>query len=423
MAVSQSEGSRPRIHEPFDTTKQQIRLLWFDNISDRKDYAAETGSNHEPKVDVAGASKGAELDQYANEPQTAELNEGHEVPSVRLATFDLDDGPPYAALSYTWRKGGGQRQILLEGEVFTVGENLFEALRALRSHVKNGVDLCIPGLESCAIKWIWIDALCIDQENVQERNHQVTQMSAIYSGAEGVIAWLGIECTDAVRDVSCGTAHAMTTTRDDSNEEYPLCFPYGCTRICQADYWARVWIVQEFELAKEVCFAAGPHLLRLDDLQLFLESIEFALYLIRRSDAPMLLKSIRDRVSLRRLLRGQSLEALLLRCRHLQSHDPLDTIYGLLGLAGSVTGVGGVAGDAGELPEVDYSLSPLELILTLDDLGLKRGHLPVALRQAANVSPWRVHKSLRIRKHRVSKHSRSSPHLYTQPPLKKTRLS
>lgn len=37
----------------------------------------------------------------------------------------------------------------------------------------------------------WIDALCIDQENLAERNHQVTQMGKIYASAYRVVSWLG----------------------------------------------------------------------------------------------------------------------------------------------------------------------------------------------------------------------------------------
>jgi hypothetical protein len=42
-----------------------------------------------------------------------------------------------------------------------------------------------------ADKLLWIDALCIDQENVIERNHQVQQMGEIFSRASNVLAWLG----------------------------------------------------------------------------------------------------------------------------------------------------------------------------------------------------------------------------------------
>jgi Heterokaryon incompatibility protein (HET) len=37
----------------------------------------------------------------------------------------------------------------------------------------------------------WIDALCINQEDVSERNHQVRMIGKIYSQAQGIVAWLG----------------------------------------------------------------------------------------------------------------------------------------------------------------------------------------------------------------------------------------
>jgi hypothetical protein len=40
-------------------------------------------------------------------------------------------------------------------------------------------------------KWLWIDALCIDQSDAQERTHQVEIMSEIFGRADSVISWLG----------------------------------------------------------------------------------------------------------------------------------------------------------------------------------------------------------------------------------------
>jgi hypothetical protein len=109
--------------------------------------------------------------------------------------------PRYEALSYTW--GDNEicefAQVQIEGsqassESFaTLGlrSNLASALRYLRYPDETRI--------------LWIDAICINQEHIEERNEQVKRMTNIYSLAYGVIAWLGKE-TD-------NSQHALTTLR------------------------------------------------------------------------------------------------------------------------------------------------------------------------------------------------------------------
>lgn len=62
-----------------------------------------------------------------------------------------------------------------------IGVNLDCALRHIRIHAPKGL-------------WIWIDALCINQDDITERNHQVALMAGIYSPAGQVVIWLGPKC-------------------------------------------------------------------------------------------------------------------------------------------------------------------------------------------------------------------------------------
>lgn len=92
------------------------------------------------------------------------------------------------ALSYTWgpayvRSSEEQAamnsplSILCDGFEVPVTENLFDALSQLR--------------QISDIKLIWIDAICINQESLEERSLQVLLMGSIYSKAQHVIIWLG----------------------------------------------------------------------------------------------------------------------------------------------------------------------------------------------------------------------------------------
>ena len=90
----------------------------------------------------------------------------------------------YTCLSYAWGEPNPKHLLLINGQQFYVQKNLFGFLENTRGQTK------YKHVE------YWIDALCIDQSNVAERNHQVAQMGMIYSKARYVIAWLGpLDCT------------------------------------------------------------------------------------------------------------------------------------------------------------------------------------------------------------------------------------
>ncbi len=98
-----------------------------------------------------------------------------------LAHVAFGDNPEYKALSYAWGDGTVKRTILLNGTKFEVGNNLAAALVNIR------------GLESAGEmpQAIWIDAICINQSDLEERGRQVRLMPNIYARAERVLVWLG----------------------------------------------------------------------------------------------------------------------------------------------------------------------------------------------------------------------------------------
>lgn len=112
--------------------------------------------------------------------------------SVRceMRCFQLDSAPEYAALSYHWglewglwgaQHFAGQYVIVNNHHMF-VRYNLYQFFQQQR---KSGYSV-----------WLWIDALCIDQENVGERNHQVGIMRDIYRQV----------CSLATSKISCDRA-------------------------------------------------------------------------------------------------------------------------------------------------------------------------------------------------------------------------
>ena len=89
----------------------------------------------------------------------------------------MGDKPKYKAISYAWGDPVFPRTLQLPGGQLRITESLFGALKRFRS-------------ESESVR-LWADAVCINQDGILEKNHQVTVMYQIYERAEEVLVWLG----------------------------------------------------------------------------------------------------------------------------------------------------------------------------------------------------------------------------------------
>ena len=117
--------------------------------------------------------------------------EDQEQPLLRgmLSHTKLDDGPDFECLSYTWGARFVSRFISIHGYRVSIGENLADALYALRRH-------------SCGRRLLWIDAICINQSDAAERGQQVSIMYDIFSQASRVNVYLGTGTARTERGLS-----------------------------------------------------------------------------------------------------------------------------------------------------------------------------------------------------------------------------
>jgi hypothetical protein len=101
-----------------------------------------------------------------------------------LSFPSVDEANEYEALSYAWGtfEESELLPINLDGKDEFITPNLHLALANLRHKDRQRI--------------LWIDAVCIDQSNLSERNHQVSLMSSIYDNASLVVLWLGELTTD-----------------------------------------------------------------------------------------------------------------------------------------------------------------------------------------------------------------------------------
>lgn len=165
---------------------------------------------------------------------------------LRLLVFTKETAPKYIALSYVW---GGRtirtpaRSVVVNGHELEITKNLSSFLLMLRHDRRKTI-------AKAGARWFFADQISMDQENISERNHQVSLMGDIYSGAYIVFAWLGHDrCLWSIHE----QAFTKVTPSDCNGPgRESLIFALRC--LVLAKYWKRLWVVQELFLAKEIVF-------------------------------------------------------------------------------------------------------------------------------------------------------------------------
>jgi hypothetical protein len=160
--------------------------------------------------------------------------------------MQLDNTNPYEALSYVWGSEADAETLLLCRHEFHVTQNLHSALLALRQPSKD--------------RMLWIDALCINQGNDDEKGTQIPLMGDIYKRAKQVIAWLGSPTNDMMPglrwlgDVAEAGDIKSCFPKHDSFDDARL----GVQLLLSCDYWNRAWVVQEMAFANPFHLQCGP---------------------------------------------------------------------------------------------------------------------------------------------------------------------
>jgi hypothetical protein len=205
---------------------------------------------------------------------------------IRCELEEASISGAYEALSYLWGDPNHTSPISLNGSTFEITKNLECALRHLRCKESS--------------RCLWVDAVCINQRNKDEKSKQVRRMGEIYSQATKVYAWLGepdpqIDCVFTVlqefknrkkqetcpadfddaeqlsfyRQLFCDTYQSVAgalperSDLDDGqlHEEINWLRP-----LYVKPYWRRVWIVQELVLAKAVVVCCGGKSIDFEDI-------------------------------------------------------------------------------------------------------------------------------------------------------------
>lgn len=177
--------------------------------------------------------------------------------SGTLTTVSLDHSPTYDALSYVWGVSEPPGSIRVDGIELRLTPNLAASLRRLISH-------------DHALNPIWIDAICINQGDFEERASQVSLMGRVFRHATNVFMWLGEGddlsdwAIDRMNDAGFHSSLStlMKTSRMPTIEEMKL----GIVRaynLEQREYWSRAWILQEVVLSEDPIITCGHRRIQL----------------------------------------------------------------------------------------------------------------------------------------------------------------
>ncbi|RDK39324.1 HET-domain-containing protein [Aspergillus phoenicis ATCC 13157] len=160
----------------------------------------------------------------------------------KLFIYDLmsDSGADshlYEALSYVWGSNMRSRTIKVNNCEFPVTENLYLALLRLRNRQLERI--------------LWVDAICINQDDLDEKSEQIPLMRTIYAQAQHVTVWLGEAYEDG--DKALEKLQSLAEGQDIDIE--------GCEKLCmdlfRRAWFRRIWVLQEVGVARFIYIMCG----------------------------------------------------------------------------------------------------------------------------------------------------------------------
>ena len=173
----------------------------------------------------------------------------------------LDDKTVYRALSYEWGPPKPTQDLIVNQKILSVRKNLHDFLESLYAY-HGGAD---------TTAYFWSDAICIRQDDTEEKNHQVGQMARVYESTIEALAWLGQSESTYIGKLFEALQRGCTTVVEeygldvvlhhDDEDLWRVSFEEiwcdadlhdAFIELCFRSYWKRLWIVQELTLAPRV---------------------------------------------------------------------------------------------------------------------------------------------------------------------------
>jgi AAA+ superfamily predicted ATPase len=292
-----------------------------------------------------GLSSDAIPEQIDRDHVRSAVNKAYDLPLEDLEGLeDRYTWGDFIALSYVWGSPTETRDILVNGHTVKVTTNLHAALLKLKASFE---------VVERRLK-VWVDAVCINQADMDERSREVKKMDMIYSEALAVRCWLGtpsqkvsnnlplvqsllsINPLDAISDIKSDGGRILGDRRDAGQ------LGGVAIAVMLEPYWERLWIMQEIALAPSLTFWYGEHTLTTEtivNLAMFTATEFFHGFLGAETSHELLshLQQIAFVVPRLRRFRHRDSAALTVReliamAQFTRATDPRDKVYGLLAL-------------------------------------------------------------------------------------------
>ncbi|KAK0103167.1 hypothetical protein ONS95_014965 [Cadophora gregata] len=324
----------------------------------------------------------------------------------------------YVTLSYSWGLGIQDHRVIIDGQFVAVTESLYLAMQTIRQgglHVKSPTH---PKFR------LWVDAICIDQQNASEQGREVRRMKMIYGDSIGGFVHLGSASDDsdlAMNSIN-SIAQSLRTGYDcskwlvdiSSEAETSWATPSikAIMKLLSRRYWSRMWIIQELAMGQDQMVLCGDSCSTLIDirqiLRLFVLNLEQVVAIIGYEDYIENTDSFQCALALLwwigrvRELVTQSNDSGRVNYRDLRSPvlgltqyasatDPRDKIYGMMGI------LPGALASKIDKKSMNYELSTREVFLgfsravieTTGDLDIiYTSHLQQATRSDMGLPSW-----------------------------------
>ena len=287
-----------------------------------------------------------------------------------LVPVKLDaDVPAYTAVSYAWGPDPSRpRSIGINGKKLDVTESAFEVVMAMAPESGE--------------RFVWVDFICINQEDVYERARQVKRMGATYSMAKDVKVVLNTVMPVDLDDSDLVVHHLKKSNKQvaygvgDLKRQVDQVKKAGKQRVSPGwaavsrmftrEYWNRAWIVQEIAMAKKLIVIYGDNELSWEDVSSFTgafrnpengSTLDLLSVLFDGGSIPLAhVMKVNTITEIRDMYRngGLMIHDIFSNGIRFNATDPRDNIYAFLGLAGVPTP-----------PQIDpnYQIHPRELFL------------------------------------------------------------
>lgn len=296
-----------------------------------------------------------------------------------LKTYALAEAPKYHALSYVWGTQDQNQTIVCSKKELKITPSLHATLLALKNQPSK-LECPTEGGGTAVVEGglpLWVDQICINQGDNEERAQQVKIMKSIYRQASLVLISFGENFNASVGTLVSNLVKQLSKisnsqeTRDlESCHHFPKDVTLRCLGLpCRADeswpalsstlqstYFDRIWVVQEVMMAQK---AVIPFLGGVISWDMFLDAygwlIKHEFYIADKdvqdpqegTPLPPILGIYRQtKVSPRAWLLGD----IVCRTTRLKSTDPRDRIFALAGVA-----------EDGEGVEINYTKSRMDV--------------------------------------------------------------